>query len=204
MACQHQYLTATFFWVPVTIKLCTSHCTLTSSLLRSTYLTFFSAYFDAERSFLTKEFRFFFLSFVTLLCSSMTTLNFSCCKSQSTEQVFFFSSRGYALQSGLVTLYQSMISLLLSLLSHNKPLSFSILLPLQQADSRALYFSASARQCGCICPHPFCALSVGYLIQFKSFSFFFSPAPYINVISPLSPPAFRPACKTHSAGAAVL
>lgn len=132
------------------------------------------------------------LSFVTLLCSSLTLLKFPCCKS-------------HALQSVLVTLYRSMINLLPSLFSHTKPLSVSTFSPPQRADSRALYFSAIACQRGCICPHPFSPLSVGYFIPLKSFPPHpLSPAPYINVISPLSPPASRPACKTHSAGASVL
>lgn len=98
----------------------------------------------------------------------------------------FFSPLKYALQSVLFTLYQSMINLLPSPFSHTKPLSVSTFSPQQQADSHALYFSTTARQCGCICPHLFCPLSVGYLIQLKSFPFF--PCPlyqcHFSFISP--------------------
>lgn len=111
------------------------------------------------------------LSFVTLLYSSITPLKFPSCKSQSTEPVFFSPPLKYALQSVPFTLGRSMINLLPSPFSHTKPLSVSTFSPRQRADSHALCFSATARQCGCICPHPFCPLSIGCLIQLKSFPF---------------------------------
>lgn len=180
MACQHQYLTGTSCRVPVTIKVSTSRSSRPDKFTPLQHLSHLFPHFDVERSFLTTEFRFFFC--ISFFCYPALLFHNSAevpklQVSVNRTGLFFFPPLKYVLQSVLFTLDRSMINLLPSPFSHTKPLSVSTFSPRQRADSHALYFSATARQCGCICPHPFCPLSVGYLIQLKSFPFPPSPPP---------------------------